>query len=191
MYKPMFNGDKRTLNELQSISRYDRKSKNLWEEYAKYVVLVDEKLPLTKRGTVKFLTAVRSTYSNRVLVYAGGSDFLIKSSVLVTSPDTTFNDLCVVNAHTAFTSVVDAPNEVLAKHSDLQSCGIVCYNNQMFVYLNVLMDEVLTDMIECGEATLCNGAAIEEIIDFQPAPGSLSDYMKESLVIVGGDTDHA
>ena len=181
-----------SLNELvslRSISAESRKSAELWSKFQNSVSLVDDSKFVLKSRSVEFATVIRSVSSNKIITYACGAKCAFITREPVPDSMSTFEDVCVSNAYTAYTRSFLSDDFSILMQSTMQSMGVVFYCGRPVVYLNVLVkDSVLDQALKHDGVKLADYCSLDSISDFRPIKGSFEELISDSFVCVGGGT---
>lgn len=191
MFKMALSCNLKDLSALRSMSAESRKSAELWSKFQECVSLVDESKFVLKSRVVEFATVIRSVYSDKIITFSGGSRCAFITKEVVPDSLSTFDDVCVSNAYAAYTRALISEDISILMQSDMQSMGIVFYGGRPIVYMNVLVQDEVFDMVlnHTGDVKVAEYCEISDISDFKPIGGSFEEAVADSLVIVGGNNE--
>ena len=189
MFKLALTCNLKELVSLRSMSAESRKSAELWSKFQNSVSLVDDSKFVLKSRSVEFATVIRSITDNRLVTFAGGTRCAFITRENVPDSMSTFDDVCVSNAYSAYTRALVSEDFEILMQSTMQSMGVVFYCGRPVVYLNVLVkDSVLDQALKHDGVKLADYCSLDSISEFRPIKGSFEELISDSFVCVGGCT---
>lgn len=190
MYKMALSCSLKDLVSLRTISAESRKSAELWDKFQRSVSLVDESKFVLRSRCVEYATVIRSVSSNKIVTYAGGSRCAFITREPVPDDMSTFEDVCVSNAYTAYTRSFLSEDFSILMNSAMQSMGVLFYHGRPIVYLNVLVHDSVFDMVENKDprVRLADFCSVDSISSFKAISNSFEELISDSLVLVGEST---
>lgn len=191
MYKMAVTCSLKDLVSLRTMSTENRRSAELWKKFQDSTSIVDASKFVLKSRSVEFATVIRSVSSNKIITYACGEKCAFITREPVPDSMSTFEDVCVSNAYTAYTRSFLSDDFSILMNSAMQSMGVVFYHGRPIVYLNVLVHDSVFDLIENQDSRvkLAEFCSSQNIADFKPIKGSFEELICDSFVVVGGSTN--
>lgn len=193
-YKLAITGNLRDLKAIRALSAENRKSQELWDLFEKSTSLVEEDKFIMPHRQVDFITLIRSLYSNKIITFGNNTMCTVRTCEPLQSRDMSLNDICITNAFKAYTQsfqVLNPGKQNALLNSQPQVMGVINYHNRLSVYLNVIVEDRVFDLLDIKDATLCHGAQLVPIPLFTPVKGSREELITDSLVIVKEEPPHA
>lgn len=183
MYHFYFDGSKSEVSRVKKSCEGLNRSKEFWKMFSSKVCAgLDSEYPAQNR--VNFITVIR-TDKDKVLTF-NGSSFVLESCVPMEDHMSSFNDHCLVNAFSSYTSYMTGPKDILSLNSTPQILGVIQNKGKLYVYMNVIVSEYLLELAHKGSIVLNNGSSFALISNVFPNKDSIESKLLDSLVIVGG-----
>lgn len=190
----ILNCSQQEIEQMHKDSAENRKSLSLWEHFQASVSLVHDShynavLKDVPSRTFSYITLIRSLCSNRIVAFGESLERCLFSSCEPVKPETTLYDSCLLNAYKAYfpsIQILNPGKKSALSQSMPQLMGIVSHDGNLYVYVNVLVDDSVFDLIDIGDAVLPKGYSLVPIPDFRPLHGSLEEHILDSLVCTGG-----
>lgn len=129
---------------------------------------------------IKFCVAVRSTYSNKVLVFKDtGEELPFKCYDAVAEGLTYLDDVCVLSCKATVEKYINNFSSIVA-HSGAYPLGAVKYNSCYYVLSHIVVDDSVLSSIE---ENLLEECYLADIKDFLEKPRALTEMTSLGAIL--------